>query len=82
MADRYLIFTEDFDFRWPGVPKITAYKAGRTFKVTPMVAAAAIKAGKARYLPRRKPSTEPIHEQVGSKAERPDVAARESRDGE
>ena len=46
MADRYVTFTDDFDFRWPGVPKVTVYKKGRTFKVSPMVAAAAIKAGK------------------------------------
>jgi len=60
MADRWITFTENFDFRWVGVPAVTVYKAGRTYKVTPMVAAAALKAGKARKIPSRKPApTEP-----------------------
>lgn len=53
MADRYVTFTDDYAFRWPGVPKVTVYKKGQTFKVSPMVASAAIKAGKARYTPSR-----------------------------
>ncbi len=63
MADKYITFTEDFDFRWPGVPKVTAYKKGRTMAVTPMVADAAIKAGKARKLPTRKTYSPPAEDQ-------------------
>lgn len=82
MADKYITFTEDYDFRWPGVPKVTVYKKGRTMAVSPMVADAAIKAGKARKLPSRKPTPkEPEHETVGSKAEF-DLASHQATKGD
>ncbi len=69
MADRYVTFTEDFDYRWPGVPKVTAYKKGNTHAVSPMVYAAAMKAGKARKVPTRRPDPEPEIEQPDGDAE-------------
>lgn len=59
MSDKLVTFTKDFDFRWPGVPKVTAYKAGRTHAVSPMVYSAAMKAGAARRVPIVKPDPPP-----------------------